>query len=213
MRPKLVLVASALGFALLVALVSAGVFTRADRYAVLHLMPWLEPSSSSQLIRPRTALLPDTRSTLGGTLVALWTYPASPLISGLLVAVCAYVLERRGRRHLAVAVIALWVGANAVELIAKAAIARPSVGVSAYRHSFPSGHTVRACIVAAVVAWTWRRAGRAAAAWALTIPFALVALGDHTPTDVVGGLLLSAFLIAAAQAALPALNRRSDSKE
>jgi membrane-associated phospholipid phosphatase len=38
--------------------------------------------------------------------------------------------------------------------------------------------------------------GVAATAWALLVPVALVLLGDHTPTDVVGGVALAACLIA-----------------
>jgi membrane-associated phospholipid phosphatase len=200
-RSTTVAAASALAFGLLLALVLEGTLTGVDRYAVLHFMPWLRPSAS-HLIQPATLFIPGTRPTIAGTLVALWTYPASPLLSALVVAGCAYALERRGARRIAVTVVALWIAANAVELAAKAAIARPSVGVAGFRHSFPSGHMLRASILAAAVAWTWRRAGAAVVAWTVTVAVALVALGDHTPTDVIGGLLLSTCLIATAQTML-----------
>ena len=146
----------------------------------------------------RAVFLPETRSTLGGTLVGLWTYPASPFISLVVVLLCARFLERRA----AVAVVALWVVANAIELTGKLTITRPSIDVANLRDSFPSGHTVRALVLAAVLAWTWRRAGAPALAWALTVPLALVALGDHVPTDVIGGALLAASLILLARSAL-----------
>ena len=188
----------ATAFLLLAGLVMAGVFTGTDRYATRHLMPWLEPSTS-RLINIGALFLPETRPSLGGSLVALWTYPASPFVSVLVVASCAVLLDRRGDRRAAVAAGALWVVANVVEVIAKAAIARPQVGATSFHHSYPSGHTVRACVVAAVVSWTWRRAGPAATVWALLVPVALVLVGDHTPSDVAGGLLLSACLVAAAR--------------
>jgi membrane-associated phospholipid phosphatase len=151
--------------------------------------------------------LPETRPTAGATLVALWTYPASPLISALVVGACAYVLDRRGARTRAVGFLVLWIAANALELIGKAGLTRPALDVASFRHSFPSGHSLRACIVAAAVAWTWRRAGLAAVAWAASVPIALVALGDHTPTDVIAGVLLALCLIAATDAAVAAYPR------
>ena len=191
-------VVAAVGAAVFVALavlVATGVFTGLDVHAVSHWMPWLRPTAPS-LIHVSSVFLPQTRWTIGGTLVALWSYPASPFISGLVVAGCAYVALRRGSRRAAISLCALWVVANVLELIGKAVIARPSVGVAGFRHSYPSGHTIRACVVAAAIAWTWRRAGMAAVAWALLVPVALVLIGDHTPTDVVGGLALAACLIA-----------------
>jgi membrane-associated phospholipid phosphatase len=41
----------------------------------------------------------------------------------------------------------------------------------------------------------WRRAGRPALAWAVGVACALVAIGDHVPTDVLGGALLAAALV------------------
>lgn len=190
-----VAVAGAAVFLILAALVAAGTFTRFDEYAVGHWMPWLR-QSAPRLIHVSSVFVPQTRPTLGGTLVGLWTYPASPFLSALVVAGCAYAAVRRGSRRGAVSVCALWVVANAAELLGKVVIGRPSLGVAGFRHSYPSGHTIRACVVAAVIAWTWRRAGAVATVWALLVPVALVLLGDHTPTDVVGGLALAACLIA-----------------
>ena len=87
----------------------------------------------------------------------------------------------------------LWVAANVLELLGKLIVERPNLylhgmHVSGFDHSLPSGHTLRSLVVATALAATWRT-GRAALAWAATIPFALVVLGDHTPTDVVAGLL------------------------
>lgn len=185
----------ATAFLVLAGLVMAGVFTGIDRYSVRHLMPWLEPSTG-RLVNIGALFLPETRPSLGGSLVALWTYPASPFVSGLVIVVCAYAVDHRGDRRAAVSFCALWIIANVLELIGKLAIARPAIGLHRFQHSYPSGHTLRACVIAAVVTWTWRRAGPAVAAWALAVPVALVLLGDHTPTDVVGGLLLSSCLIA-----------------
>jgi len=190
-----VAVAGGAVFLALAVLVATGAFTSFDDYAVAHWMPWLR-ESTPRLIHVSSVFVPQTRSTLGGTLVGLWTYPASPFISVLVVAGCAYVAVRRGRARTAVSVCALWIVANAAELVGKVVIARPPVGVAGFRHSYPSGHTIRACVVAAVITWTWRRAGAAATAWALLVPVALVLLGDHTPTDVVGGVALAACLIA-----------------
>jgi membrane-associated phospholipid phosphatase len=98
--------------------------------------------------------------------------------------------------------------ANGLELIGKSSLTRPALTVDSFRHSFPSGHALRACIVAAAVAWTWGHLGVAAAAWALTVPVALVALGDHTPTDVTAGVLLAICLIASTEVAFASSRAR-----
>jgi membrane-associated phospholipid phosphatase len=190
-RRRLALIAFAL-FVVLAALVDAGVFHGADQYAVRHWMPWLQ-GKSHPLVEIGTLVVPETRWTLGGTLVALWTYPASLLPSAL---VAGYAAWRLRDARPAV----LWAAANAVELAGKLLVERPALyahgrHVTGFDHSLPSGHTMRSLVVAYSLAALWRR-GRYAYAWALTVPVALVALGDHTPTDVVAGLLAVAGMYA-----------------
>jgi membrane-associated phospholipid phosphatase len=167
-----------------------GACTRLDRYAVHHWMPWSH-FGPHRLIEVASVFRPQTESTFGGTLVALWTYPASPFISGLIVLACAWKLG--GRRG--VVAIGLWIVGNAIELIGKLVVARPSLGEPGFSDSFPSGHTLRAFVTAAILAWTWRRAGTPAFVWAVGVACALVAIGDHVPTDVLGGALLAAALV------------------
>lgn len=174
-------------FVVLAALVWTGVFTSVDRYAVDHLMPWAH-FGPHRLIEVASVFKPQTEDTLAGTLVALWTYPASPFVSGLIVLICTWRLR-------SVVPVALWVAANAIELAGKLIVDRPSVGPAGFDDSFPSGHTVRAFVTAAIVGWTWRRAGWPALAWAVGVACALVAIGDHVPTDVLGGALLAAALV------------------
>ena len=69
--------------------------------------------------------------------------------------------------------------------------------VTGFDHSLPSGHTLRALVVALALACVWR-AGRLAFLWAATVPVSLVVTGDHVPTDV----LAAALLFVAAAAAL-----------
>jgi membrane-associated phospholipid phosphatase len=182
--------AAGAAFAALTGLVWTGVFTSFDRYAVRHWMPWAR-FGPHHLIQVGSAFKPDIRPTAGGTVISLWTYPASPFVSALIVLVCAWALPRRD----AVAAISLWLVANGIELIGKLIVSRPSVGQPGFTDSFPSGHAVRAFVVAAVVAWTWRRVALPAYAWALGVCVALVVLGAHVPTDVIGGALLAATLL------------------
>ena len=187
----------ALGFVVLAVLVDHGSLAQFDQWCVSNLMPWLphgfKPGRGSSRF-----LLPATKHTLGGTLVELWTYPAAVAPSLVVVAVAAEALRRRGQRRAAAAWLGAYVVGNVVELLGKGALARPALfthgrHVTPFDQSYPSGHALRALLLAAAVAWTWRRA-RVALAWAATVPFALVALGDHTVTDVVGGALAAAAL-------------------
>jgi hypothetical protein len=173
----------------LTVLVWTGVFTSLDRYAVHNLMPWAH-FGPHRLIQVTSVFKPQTESTLAGTLVALWTYPASPFVSGLIVLFCTW---RRWNPWF----VGLWIAANAIELVGKLVVTRPSVGEPGFSDSFPSGHTVRAFVTAAVLAWTWRRAAVPALVWAAGVACALVAIGDHVPTDVIGGALLAAALVGA----------------
>ena len=64
-----------------------------------------------------------------------------------------------------------------------------SYHLASFDHSFPSGHAMRAVLVAGVVLYVWRRVGLVAAAWALIVPVCLVAASWHVPSDVAGGVL------------------------
>lgn len=191
---------------LLAVLVTSGAAGGLDQYAVDHWMPWLAPAHH-RLLDLRSLLLPGTNGSRASRLVDLWTYPASVAVSAAVVGACAVVLDRRSRRGSAVALCLLWVAGNAVELAGKTMLARPAlyltrggtrIHVQGFDHSFPSGHTIRGFLVAVAIAYTWRRGAPLAVAWFLGVPFALVALGDHTPTDVLGGLLVAAALVAGA---------------
>jgi membrane-associated phospholipid phosphatase len=186
------LVATA-AFLALAGLVAAGSLTSLDQHAVDHWMPWLRPHPHGS-----TALgfvVPPTKWTVGGTVVDLWTYPAAVVPSALLVLAASTALR-------SYAWLLAWVAGNVVELIGKAAVARPAlyvggVHVNNLGHSFPSGHALRAVVVAAALAAARPRLAVPAFAWTLLVPVALVVLGDHTPTDVAGGLLIGLALVAA----------------
>jgi membrane-associated phospholipid phosphatase len=207
-------VAAAVAFALLAALVAHGTATPLDRYAIDHWMPWLERSSGQGTLR--SLIVPATRGSLAGTVAGLWTYPASPLVSAALLVPAALRLVQRGRQREALGWYAAWLVASALAQAGKTAVHRPHlyhivinhherIDITGLQHSFPSGHTARACILAAAVASAWPHLRGLATGWALVVPVALVALGDHTPTDVVGGVLLATALIAGDHLASPPL--------
>jgi membrane-associated phospholipid phosphatase len=189
--------AAGAGFLALAVLVATGVVQAIDRHAVTHWMPWREPPRH-ELVHVATIFVPEGRWTVAGTLVALLTYPASPFASLVVVLACAWLLRRRGEERTAIVICVLWAAANVVEVTGKLVVARDPIA-DAFRHSYPSGHTVRACVVAAAVAAVWHRGHVLLGVWAIVaVPIALVLLGSHTPSDVVGGLLLAACLLAAA---------------
>jgi membrane-associated phospholipid phosphatase len=112
------------------------------------------------------------------------TLPAAFLVAFAIVFACS--------RSLAVALLA----AVAVEVICKELLMRPALydgayHIRAYDSSFPSGHALRTVIVAAAVAWRFPRARLAAAVWAVASVVLLLLAGWHTPTDLVGGVLVA----------------------
>jgi membrane-associated phospholipid phosphatase len=178
-------------------LVALGAFTRLDQFAVDRLMPELSADDTPSTLLQ--ALLPIVGSdTLWNVAVDLWLYPASFPVSGLILIGCAWTLRRRGRAREGVLWVAAWLGGTAIEVLTKHALARPALfsrgaHVVDFDHALPSGHTLRSFLVAAALASTWRR-GRWAFAWAASVWVLLVVQGWHTPTDVVGGLLLAGAL-------------------
>ncbi len=147
----------------------------------------------------------------------------SPTVMRTLVAVLAVVLWLRRARRLALWAAATVAGGALIDVVLKAAVgrARPHFAhpvAIAPGGSFPSGHAFTSTLAAAVVLlWALpllSRRGKAAA-WtvAVLVPLAVgvsrVALGVHWVSDVVGGWLLGAGLVAATSAAFETWRQRS----
>ena len=171
-------------FAALAALVATGATNGIDRWAIAHAMPGASFGAS----KPTTgeALIPLLHVRWHGTvhvLAEIVTLPAAFLVSLLVL------LALRRYRWIAV-----WAVANVVEEIVKVSLARPAlyhhgIHLAAFDHSYPSGHTLRAVVLAAAIGrgWAW--------AWAAAAIVLLELGGFHVPTDIVGGMLLAALLL------------------
>jgi membrane-associated phospholipid phosphatase len=184
-RPRLA-VAGGLSTALTAMLAATGVLRPIDQYAVDHLMPWLEVRHHP-FVTLGALTVPSVRPPAANTALQLWTYPAAFLPSLVIVLVVGRWLTRRA----AVTWCALWFVGNAIELAFKLSLRKPALyhhtfHVASFDTSLPSGHTIRALILAGAVATVWR-SGRLAFVWAATVPFALVVDGAHVPSDVVTG--------------------------
>ena len=216
-------------FTLLAAIVAAGAFTWLDQWAVDHLMPGLDRGAGSRgggvigTIGISEALLPGFKAPRhGDEAVAALTYAvvvlASALPSVLIAGGSLAMLARRGQRALAATLGIAFVAANLAEAVSKLSLVRPglhTVGpagalprILPFDQSYPSGHALRAALIAACVCAVWRRARGPLVAWALAVPAMLVVGGWHTPTDVVGGTLLAVAFTAAAAAIAPRVAAR-----
>jgi membrane-associated phospholipid phosphatase len=128
-----------------------------------------------------------------------------PVVGAALALVAVSVcLVRRSLRSAVVPVVAGAVGVG-VTLLVKIALARPDPHLTGSGHggSFPSGHTlgVVVCVGLAVQLlrpgagrWAWA----AAAAAGAVMGAALVVIGAHWATDVLGGLLLGLAVVSGA---------------
>jgi len=209
MRPRILpALALAAGFAAVaVAVANAGPVDHVDEWAVRHAMPGLSargrpPSTIASAVPFRHVSLHGRASIRAAA--DLWTLPASPLVSALLFGLGCLLLLRRGARVAAAVWAAAWLAGNATEALTKHVLERPAlyavdrgarVHVRGFDHSYPSGHALRSVLLAGLVAVLWRRFGPAAAVWAAAaIPLLLVA-GFHTPSDLIGGVLLAGLLI------------------
>jgi membrane-associated phospholipid phosphatase len=187
--------------------VASGHAASFDQWSVDHLMPYqdrpaYEQRLWEQMMSPIEAI-GNERNSLTTRLAFALTLPAAPLVSALFALGGLAAVARRGRAPVWVA--ALAAGAVA-EVVMKAAIERPllhrfdqhraaTVSKDAFNHSFPSGHTVRGVLVAALIAEAVPRMRPVLAAWLVAMSAALVASSMHTPTDVAGGLLLASIVL------------------
>jgi membrane-associated phospholipid phosphatase len=210
MRPRTLLaLVLAAGFAALaVAVAYSSALHRADEWAVRHAMPGL--SSRSRAPSTIASAVPFRHVSLHGRALIraatdLWTLPASPLVSALLFGGGCVLLLRRRARSAAVVWALVWLAGNTVEALTKHVLGRPAlyavdrgrrIHVLGFDHSYPSGHALRAVLLAGLVAALWRRFGALAAVWAAAALPLLLLAGFHTPSDLVGGALLAGLLLA-----------------
>jgi undecaprenyl-diphosphatase len=197
----------AAAYAALAGLVAAGALTRADQWAVDHLMlnrpgPGGPPSVLEAVVPLYHASWHQAVDVVGN----LGTVFAQAFVSSVLLCVCCLVLWRRGRRRAAIAWAAGWLFGNAVEVLCKSTLARPllhrhGIELTAFESSFPSGHTLRAVLLASAAATVWPATRVWAAAWAVGVVLLLELDGLHVPSDIAGGVLLAALVVTCAQAA------------
>ncbi len=145
------------------------------------------------------------------------SHTADPLpLGGFLLGLAAIGLMTGRRRQLAVAAFAV-AGANVTAQILKVALAhpraRPEFANLLGDAAFPSGHATAAmsmALAAVMVAkHRWRPlVGIAGCAYAMSVVVAILVLGWHYPSDVLGGLLVAAGFAFGAVAASRALAGR-----
>jgi membrane-associated phospholipid phosphatase len=189
--------AAAGAFAALGGLVAAGTLTHLDQWACDHAMPLAggtgEAPTALESIVP---LLHAPFDPVGVAITDVVTLPGQVLVSFVLVAVAAWMLWRRGRLDAVAAWPAAWILAVAVELLCRhlltrAPLYRDGTHLVGFDTSWPSGHVLRCALVAAALAAAWPRFRVPLAVWLVAAIVLTELAGFHTPTDVVGGLLLA----------------------
>ena len=206
MRLALVLVAA---FVLLTAAVAAGALRPVDRYAIDHLMPFADDSVAGTIApsEPWNAIRPILRGhrSVAQSVGALAFAPADTISALLLGAGATLLIRRRGRPWRAGAVwIAAVVAGLVVEVSGKLVIPQISYTYASVvfgvkiSGTFPSGHTTRSVIVAAMVVSMWPRMLPLALAWVAYVTSVLELGGLHVPSDIAGGFLIGGALAAAA---------------
>jgi membrane-associated phospholipid phosphatase len=204
------------GFVTVALLVASGGTSSVDQFSVDHLMLGLYPyvddgmrwsavgaQRAGWLSGPiSSATNPDR---IVNRIADVAYIPASGFVASALVFLLIVVALFRGQRIAAACWAAAYAAGNGFEIIGKELIERPQLYVTAqygsvpiwkFDTSFPSGHTIRAILLAALVAWMFPTLRTLAAAWAAIVVVLLVVAGTHTPTDVAGGLLVAVALLA-----------------
>jgi membrane-associated phospholipid phosphatase len=188
-------------YAALAVLVAAGALTGLDQWAVDHLMPGAHGNGATPtFLEAAVPLYHATWHRPLDVVANVVTVPAQALVSSLLLGTCCVVLRTRGRRRAALAWAAAWLAGNAAEVLCKSVLARPllhrdGLALAAFESSFPSGHTLRALLLASAAAFVWPAATRLLAAWAAAVLVLLEVDGLHVPSDLAGGLLLAALVV------------------
>ncbi len=205
-------------FLLLAILVGLGSLSWVDEWSVGHLMPGLTGTTKSVSVLDSLFPIFDPDKEHGHVLVSALTYAivwvASVIPAMLLVGVAILYLHRRGRDRLAIGLGIAFVTATLAELIGKSTITRPalhtgsghtSIHVVPFDSSFPSGHEIRAVLLVACLLACLPRLRRVGVGWLCAVTVMLVIGGWHTPSDVLGGLLIAVALTGLASVAAGAI--------
>lgn len=161
------------------------------------------PGSPPSALESLVPLLHAAFHPVGVAVAQIVTLPGQVLVSLLLVLGAAWRLWTRGRAEAAVAWAVAWLLAVTVEVVLRHTLTRPAlyrdgVHLVAFDASWPSGHALRCALVAAAVAAAWPRLRVPLGIWLVAAVVLLELAGFHTPTDVVGGLLLATVAAAGA---------------
>ena len=196
-RNRLSLGIAAAAFAALAGLVASGAASGLDRWAAQHAMPWAgPPSPPPTFLEELVPLYHASWHPAGAAVAQLVTLPGQVLVSLALVLLASWRLRHGGW-------LAAWLAGVAIEVFVRHVLTRPpvfrhGVHVAGFDASWPSGHALRCAIVACALATAWPRLRIALAAWLAAAAVLLELAGFHTPTDVVGGLLLAVVVAAGA---------------
>jgi len=218
------LAATTAALAAFTALVVAGALKGIDDWGIDHVMPALDPRGTpSAIVNPDGFWRPFPLDVnWWNKLLDTYNYPASILPLGIVVLIATIVLFRRRQRVAALVWLGAWVLVGVLELLGKHALNRPAmhwsngvvrIHVTAFESSYPSGHTARSVVLAAMVAYAWPRLRWVAAAWVLLVPAALVISAAHVISDVVGGMLLGLLVVLLAHAMIRAWTPLSNSSQ
>ena len=187
-------------------LAASGASAGVDRWAAGHLMPFA--GAPGEAPSPAEAVVPLLHAPFhpaGVAVAQIVTLPGQVLVSFGLILLASRRLWLQGRVEAALAWPTAWLLASAVEVVFRHTLTRPDlyrdgVHLVGFDASWPSGHTLRAALVAAALASAWPRLRVPLAIWLVAVVVLLETAGFHTVTDVAGGLLLATVAVAGALA-------------
>jgi membrane-associated phospholipid phosphatase len=203
---------------MLAILVGLGSLSRIDQWSVDHLMPGLSGTTNGVSLLNSLFPIFDPGKEHGHVFVSALTYAivwiASVIPALLLVGLAIIYLHRRGGDREAIELGAAFMIANLVEVIGKSAISRPAlhtrsgqtlIHVVPFDNSFPSGHEIRAVLLFTCLLACVPKLWPVGIGWLCVVTVMLVVGGWHTPSDVLGGLLIAAALTGIAYTAVKAI--------
>jgi membrane-associated phospholipid phosphatase len=192
--PRSALAGLAAVYAALATLVATGALNGIDQWSIDNLMPGAGGGGDApSTLEAAVPLLHSNWSSWLHVVTNVVTVPAQGIVSLL-------ILLAIGRQGRLLGWLLAWLGANAVEYVCKSVIVRPPLfgpegHIAGFDSSFPSGHTLRAAILAVALATLWPRAKWLLAAWAGATFVLLEVAGHHVPSDIVGGAVLATFVL------------------